>query len=85
MPRQASFAVLEYATKTRLTRREVFLNEMDAVVPRSALLPRLEPHHPKSGRRGRQPMALEGMLRIYCAQNWFNFSDRQIEDALREI
>ena len=33
MPRQASFADLEYATKKRLTRREVFLNEMDAVVP----------------------------------------------------
>lgn len=85
MPRQASFADLEYATKKRLTRREVFLNEMDAVVPWLALLSRLEPHYPKSGRRGRQPMALESMLRIYCAQNWFNFSDRQMEDALYEI
>lgn len=85
MPRQASFADLEYATKKRLTRREVFLNEMDAVVPWLALLLRLEPHYPKSGRRGRQPMALESMLRIYCAQNWFNYSDRQMEDALYEI
>ena len=85
MNRQASFSDLEYAAKKRLTRRELFLNEMEAVVPWSALLARLEPHYPKSGRRGRQPMALESMLRIYCVQNWFNFSDRQMEDALYEI
>lgn len=85
MTRQASFADLEYESKKRLTRREVFLNEMESVVPWSALLSRLEPHYPKSGRRGRQPMALDSMLRIYCAQNWFNFSDRQMEDALYEI
>ena len=30
-------------------------------------------------------MTLESMLRIYCAQNWFNYSDRQREDALYEI
>lgn len=85
MPRQASFADLEYASKKRLTRREIFLNEMEAMVPWSALLAKLEPDYPKSGRRGRQPMALDSMLRIYCAQNWFNFSDRQMEDALYEI
>lgn len=85
MSRQASFSDLEYASKKRQTRRELFLNEMEEVVPWSALLARLEPHYPKSGRRGRQPMALESMLRIYCPQNWFNFSDRQMEDALYEI
>ena len=30
-------------------------------------------------------MALASMLRIYCMQNWFNLSDRQMEDALYEI
>ena len=85
MTRQASFADLEYASKKRQTRRELFLNEMEEVVPWVALLARLEPHYPKSGRRGRQPMELKSMLRIYCAQHWFNFSDRQMEDALYEI
>ena len=28
---------------------------------------------------------LGSMLRIYCMQNWFNLSDRQMEDALYEI
>jgi IS5 family transposase len=58
---------------------------MEVVVPWSALLFRVELHYPKSGRRGRQPMGLGSMLRIYCMQNWFNLSDRQMEDALYEI
>jgi transposase, IS5 family len=85
MSRQASFADLDYTRKKRQTRREVFLEEMEVVVPWSALLSRIEPHYPKSGRRGRQPMGLGSMLRIYCMQNWFNLSDRQMEDALYEI
>ena len=58
---------------------------MDQVVPWSSLLAKLEPHYPQSGRRGRQPMALNRMLRIHCIQHWFSYSDRQIEDALHEI
>ena len=85
MPRQTTFAGLDYARKKRQTRREVFLNEMEAVVPWSCLLFRIEPHYPRSGRRGRQPMPLGSMLRLYCIQNWFNLSDLQMEDALYEI
>ena len=85
MSHQTSFADLEYALKKRLTRREVFLNEMEGVVPWSLLLAKLEPHYPESGRRGRQPMPLASMFRIYCMQNWFNYSDRQMEDALYEV
>jgi len=85
MPRQTTFADLDYARKKRQTRREAFLSEMEAVAPWSALLSRIEPHYPKSGRRGRQPMPLASMFRLYCMQNWFNLSDRQMEDALYEI
>jgi len=85
MSQQLSFAEVEYNTKKRLTRREVFLAEMEQVVPWLELLAVVEPHYPKPGRRGRPPMGLEAMLRIYCMQQWFNFSDRQMEDALYEI
>jgi IS5 family transposase len=85
MPRQSTFADLDYSRKKRRTRREMFLSEMDVVVPWPTLLSCIEPYYPKSGRRGRQPMGLESMLRIYCMQNWFNLSDRQMEDALYEI
>lgn len=85
MSRQTSFAELEYRNKKRLTRREVFLAEMERVTPWVELLAVVEPHYPKSGRRGRPPMGLSTMLRIYLIQQWFNFSDRQMEDALYEI
>lgn len=58
---------------------------MEGVIPWAALLPQIERHYPKPGRRGRQPMALGNMFRIYCLQNWFNLSDRQMEDTLYEI
>ena len=85
MSYQTSFADLDYNHKKRLTRRELFLNEMEQTVPWSKLIDLIEPVYPTSGRRGRQPMALAGMLRIHCMQNWFSFSDRQMEDALYEI
>lgn len=84
-PTQNSFAELEYLSKKRQTRREKFLAEMEQVVPWVLLLAKLEPYYPKSGRRGRQPMSLNRMLRIYCLQQWFSYSDRQMEDALYEI
>jgi IS5 family transposase len=85
MSQQLSFAELEYNAKKRLTRREVFLAEMERVVPWQDLLAVVEPHYPTSGRRGRPPMKLKAMLRIYLMQQWFNFSDRQMEDGLYEV
>lgn len=85
MIRQASFADLEYNVKKRQTRREVFLAEMERVVPWQSLLAVLEPYYPTTGRRGRQPVGLEVMLRIHLMQQWFNCSDRQMEDSLYEI
>lgn len=73
---------LTTTTKKRLTRREVSLNEMERVVPWSKLIALIEPAYPSSGRRGRQPMPLASMLRIHCLENWFSFSDRQMEYAL---
>ncbi|MDE2389839.1 MAG: transposase, partial [Betaproteobacteria bacterium] len=81
MTHPSSFADLDYDHKKRRTRREIFLIEMEGVIPWQVLLPHIEPHYPKSGRRGRQPMALGSMFRIYCLQNWFSLSDRQMEDA----
>jgi IS5 family transposase len=81
MAKQRTFASLAWTTKGKVTRRERFLAEMDAVIPWSALLALIEPHYPKAG-RGRQPLGLEKMLRIYFVQQWFNLSDPQAEDAL---
>ena len=59
---QISFADAEYAGKRKKTRREVFLEEMELVVPWKVLLKIIEPHYPVAG-RGRRPYALESMLR----------------------
>jgi len=81
MIRQMSFAQSEYAKKKKITRREKFLAEMEQVVPWSRLVALIEPHYPK-GKRGRPPIGLERMLRIYFLQQWYTLADEALEDAL---
>ena len=81
---QLSFSDAEYAGKRKKTRREVFLEEMEQVVPWKALLKVIEPFYPVAG-RGRRPYPLESMLRVHLMQNWFALSDPAMEEALYEI
>src|SRR2546423_14092057 len=66
---------------TRKTRRALFLEEMEQVVPWRELCGLVEPHYPKPG-NGRPPVGVERMLRIYFLQQWFNLSDPGVEEAL---
>ena len=66
---------------TKKTRRAVFLEEMEQVVPWGELCALIEPHYPKPG-KGRPPFGVERMLRIYFVQQWFNLSDPAVEEAL---
>ena len=79
---QCSFASAEYAMKKKRTRREVFLAEMERVVPWSRLIAVIEPLYPTSGRVGRQPVGVSRMLRMYCLQQWYGLADEALEDAL---
>jgi transposase, IS5 family len=81
---QISFADAEYAGKRKKTRREIFLQEMELVVPWKALVKLIEPHYPVAG-RGRRPYPLESILRVHLMQNWFALSDPAMEEALYEI
>jgi len=65
----------------RKSRRELFLDEMEQVVPWSDLESLVEPHYPKAG-KGRRPVGLGIMLRAYFVQQWFNLSDPGVEEAL---
>ena len=78
--KQTTFASAAWDRKGKVTRRERFLAEMDAVMP-WRLIALIEPHYPKAG-NGTQPMPMERMLRIYFMQQWFNLSDPAMEDAL---
>ena len=79
---QSSFSELEYAAKKKLTRRDRFLAEIDAVTPWAALEAQIAPFYPKGEGRGRPPIGLYRMLRMYVAQQCFGLSDDGIEDAL---
>ena len=79
---QLTFGDAEDLGQRKQTRREVFLAEMDQVVPWRALLGLIEPHYPKQGRPGRQPYPLTTMLRIHFLQQWYALSDPAMEEAL---
>src|SRR6202051_4685310 len=81
---QMSFGDAEYMGKRKQTRRELFLGEMDQVVPWDSLLALIEPFYPVAG-RGRHPYPIATMLRVHLMQNWFGLSDPAMEEALYEI
>lgn len=81
MREQTSFAGLAWSSKSKITRRERFLAEMNDVIPWNRLIALIEPHYPKAG-KGRHPLGLEKMLRIYFLQHWFDLSDPAAEDAI---
>ncbi len=82
---QLTFGDAEGLGKRKQTRREIFLAEMERIVPWKRLLALIEPHYPVSGRPGRQPYALARMLRIHLLQQWYALSDPAMEEALHEI
>ena len=81
--KQMTFADAEYAGKRKQTRKELFLIEMDQVVPWKGLVALIEPHYPK-GEGGRPAYPLMAMLRVHLMQNWFGYSDPAMEEALYE-
>ena len=81
--KQRSLSMTGYFDKGKKTRREVFLAEMEQVVPWARLQGLIAPHYPKGGAAGgRPPLPLERMFRIYCLQQWYNLSDPGAEEAL---
>ena len=76
---QPTFGELEFRGKKRKTRRELFLERMDGLIPWERLEERIRPVYPKAG-KGRQPYPLAVMLRIHCVQLFYNLSDPGMED-----
>ncbi|WP_150119101.1 IS5 family transposase [Massilia sp. NR 4-1] len=79
---QSSFSDAEYASKKKPTRRDRFLAEIEAATPWPALVAAILPYYPKGDGRGRPPIGLERMLRMYIAQQCFGLSDEGVEDAI---
>ena len=84
--KQLGFSDYELTTAKKQTKREKFLAEMEVVVPWQALIDLIEPHYPKSSKKGgRPPYPLATMLRIYLLQQWYSLSDPAMEEALIEV
>ena len=83
MTDQPTFADLEYRHKKRRTRREVFLERMECLIPWETLEERIRPHYFKA-ERGRRPYSLSVMLRVHVVQLCYNLSDPGMEDLLYE-
>jgi IS5 family transposase len=79
---QTTFSELEYAGKKKRTRRDRFLADIEAVTPWADLVAVIEPFYPKGEGRGRPPIGVLRMLRMYIAQHCFGLSDEGVEDAI---
>jgi IS5 family transposase len=84
--KQLGFTDYEQSTAKKRTRREMFLAEMEAVVPWQGLFDLIDPHYPKTGSKGGRPAyPLATMLRIHLLQQWYSLSDPAMEEALIEV
>ena len=79
--KQETFTDIEYSFRKKKTKREEFLEIMDEIIPWDEWVGVIAPYYPK-GKRGRPPMGIEKMLRMYLLQIWFNLSDPATEDAI---
>lgn len=80
--RQQSFVANDFEKYRKKTRKEVFLEEMDQIIPWKALSKVIKPYYPKPKGAGRRPIGIERMLRIHFLQHWFELSDPGAEEAL---
>lgn len=81
MTNQTSLSDIEYNNRKKKTRREIFLETMDAIIPWKRLCELIKPHY-YNNKTGRPPIGIETMLRMYFLQIWFSLSDELTEDGI---
>ena len=79
--KRPSLSDIEYSLRKRTTKREEFLRIMNDIIPWDEWVAYIVPYYPE-GKRGRPPMGIEKMLRMYLLQCWFTLSDEGLEDAI---
>jgi IS5 family transposase len=80
--RQQSLADGSFEKYRKKTRKELFLDEMDQIIPWQELTAVIKPFYPEPKGAGRRPKGIERMLRIHFLQHWFELSDPAAEEAL---
>ena len=79
---QQTFSDMEYGKRYRRTRKDDFLEQMEEIIPWEEWVALIEPHYYPDRQRGRRPLGIEKMLRMYLLQCWFSLSDEGVEDAI---
>jgi IS5 family transposase len=80
--RQQTLADGGFEKFRKKTRKELFLEDMEQIIPWQDLCVAIEPYYPKPEGAGRRPVGIERMLRIHFLQHWFDLSDPGAEEAL---
>jgi len=78
---QITLTDMEYSNRKKKTKREEFLDAMDRIIPWSYWVSMISPFY-FNKKRGRKPIGIETMLRMYLMQIWFSLSDEGIEDSI---
>lgn len=65
--KQESFSDMEYSCRKKKTKREEFQEIMGEIIPWEEWVSLIVPHYP-TGKRGRPPIEIEIMLRMYLLQ-----------------
>ena len=80
--RQQSLHTDGFEKYRKPTRKEIFLKDMEQIIPWKELCQVIKPYYPKPKGAGRRPIGIERMLRIHFLQHWFALSDPAAEEAL---
>ena len=84
--KQVSFAKTGFELATKRTRKRIFLDEMNLVVPWTELVGLILPFASSgpTAKGGRPSFPVESMLRLHFLQQWFGLSDPAMEEALHD-
>lgn len=81
--KQQSLEARGFEKHQKKTRKEIFLEQMNEILPWAELCQVIEPFYPKASKLGGRPaVGIERMLRIHFLQHWFELSDPSAEEAL---
>ena len=81
--KQQSLEASGFEVYRKKTRKEIFLEEMEQIIPWTELCEAIKLYYPEPPKgAGRKPIGIERMLRIHFLQHWFELSDPAAEEAL---
>ena len=79
--KQQSFSNLEYENRKKRTRKDILLETLEEILPWTEWTEAVQPYY-YNKRRGRKPVGIESMIRMYIMQEVFGLSAESAEDGI---